>query len=78
MNTAEHTAGALLQSPALELTLVQRISSVMPWVSPESREELSQVQNGVRTLVTANRYLALQLAEAREELERLRGAKAAA
>ena len=78
MNTAEHTAVALLQTPSLELALTHRIAVVMPWVSPESRHELEQVQDGVRTLVVANRHLAIQLAEAREEIERLRGAKAAA
>ena len=78
MNTAEHTAGAILQMPSLELSILQRIALVMPWVSDTSREELERVHADVKVLVTANRHLALKLAEAREELERLRGAKAAA
>jgi hypothetical protein len=78
MNTAEQTAGAILQMPSLELSLLQRIALVMPWVSPESRAELERVHQDVRALITANRHLALQLADARDELDRLRGEKAAA
>jgi len=78
MNTAEHTAGAILQMPSLELSLLQRIALVMPWVSDSSRVELERVHGDVKALITANRHLALKYAEACEEIERLRGAKAAA
>lgn len=72
MNTAEQTVGALLVTPSLEIALTQRLASVMPWVSPESRAELERVQEGVRSLVIANRHLALRLAEAHDEINSLR------
>ena len=78
MNTAEHTAGAILQMPSLELSLLQRIALVMPWVSDSSRAELERVHADVKALITVNRHLALKYAEACEEIERLRGTKAAA
>lgn len=78
MNTAEQTAHAIQRMQVRDISPSQRIRLVLPFVSEGGREELQLALADVEALTTANRYLAIQLADARDEIQRLHGVKAAA
>lgn len=80
MNTAELTVQQItrVRVRARKPSTLERIALVKPWVSPSSRAELEHVESDVKALQKANRHLAVALADAHDEIERLRGGQVAA
>lgn len=78
MNTAEQTIEAIVRIGRREPTAQERLRLVMPYVSQGSREELQRVSDDYGALMKANRHLAIALADAHDEIARLRGERIAA